>query len=166
MALGDMKNLNYLYQMGNTFSIGMIFITVFYWIIVSSFDTNLLSQNKAQLYNTSILYYAFYISMYFIPMMNRLTLYGFMPFICTLSIGINTLKGKNKKVAIIAVSLFVVFLGNAMLNNITKDYRFVPYSSYIQYFGREKPSYYERSIYNHVHSPYKDKDDKVIEYRN
>lgn len=166
MILGDVKNLNYLLQQGANFSIGMVVITVFYWLVVYSIDTSILNNREAQFFNSSILYYVFYISMYFIPMMNRLSLYAFLPFICTLTLGINSLLHRNKLIAIVAVVLFTLFLGNAIRNNVTKDYRFVPYSSYLEYIGRDKPSYQERDSYNMTHSPYKNNGDNVFEYRN
>lgn len=165
-VLGDMKNINYLIQQGRTFSVGMIVITIFFLYVIYSIDTQKLSSKEIKLYNFSILYLVFYISGYFIPISGRFSMFGYMPFICVLSLGVNQLLEKQKNlISVFACFLFVVFLGNAIRNNISKDYRYIPYTSYLQYLFQEKPSYNERANYNMVKSPYKDNEDAVFELR-
>ena len=49
-----------------------------------------------------------------------------------------------------------VFLLLFMLGTVT-NYIYVPYSNYLEYIFKDKPSYGERVNYNKTHTPYKDK---------
>jgi hypothetical protein len=52
-------------------------------------------------------------------------------------------------------SIFIIILSFIiMINLITKDYRYIPYTNYVEYLFQEKPSYRERSNYNTINSPY------------
>lgn len=156
-VLGDMKNLDYLLEVGTNFSIGLVVITVFYLFIIFRADYSKISTKEVKLINCSLLYFLFYMIMYFIPMANRLSMFGFMPFICSIAICIDRLLVRKNKMIIVVLGIFVLFLGHSVMNTITRDYRYVPHSSYIEYIGIDKPSYDERANYNMVNSPYKDK---------
>ena len=60
---------------------------------------------------------------------------------------------------IINILILIVPMG-AMIMQITKTSKYIPYSNYLEYSFREKPSYLYRSNYNMVNSPYKTKDKK------
>ena len=51
-----------------------------------------------------------------------------------------------------------VFLAFSLYNTVTKDYRYVPYTNYLQYVLTEKPTFSYRYYYNMNNSPYKDND--------
>ena len=153
LLFGDNKSIYYLMQQGSVFSIGMLAVFIFYFWTIIKIDVNKLSQNEIVIYNQAYMYILFFVISFFIPIFSRLTLYFVIPFACLLSLGITHAKFKTEKV--IAMSLMVVFLGYSMYATLIKDWRYVPYSSYIQYIGRPKPSYQYRENYNYNNSPYK-----------
>ena len=64
----------------------------------------------------------------------------------------DNLKIESKKIYLtylLAISILSCY------NSITKDYRYVPYSNYLEYMFQPKPSFEYRSTYNQINSPYK-----------
>lgn len=57
-------------------------------------------------------------------------------------------KRKALKYLVIALGFFY------MINLITKDYRYIPYSNYLEYTLQKKPTYQYRDNYNQRYSPY------------
>lgn len=154
LLFGDFKNTNYIIQKGSGFSIGLLAIVIIYIWTFLNIKEDQLNDSQKRICNLSIFYLFFYIGMYFIPMVNRFTLFFIIPFASTLAIGIS--QAKIKWIKQMALTLFFMFLCVSMKNTITKDYRYIPYSSYLQYIFREKPSYNYRINYNPTHSPYRD----------
>jgi len=92
---------------------------------------------------------------YAIPIMGRMQLFLFLPFIACCSVLPFTfsIRGKYK---IYLLSFSIAFF--TMITSITASYRYIPYSNYLSYLFKDKPNYQERSIYNFMNSPYnKDK---------
>lgn len=58
------------------------------------------------------------------------------------------------KTFVINILIFIVPMG-AMIMQITKTPKYIPYSNYLEYSFKEKPSYIYRSNYNMINSPYK-----------
>lgn len=59
-----------------------------------------------------------------------------------------------------AFRMFVVLFAFVYTQNlITRDTHYIPYSNYLEYVFKDKPSYNQRSDYNPTHSPYKDKEE-------
>lgn len=68
-----------------------------------------------------------------------------------LSAIVNNNKGNSRLLIYIAI---VVISGGSIFQQITTDYRFVPYSSYLTFLFTDKPYYDYRIDYNHIFSPY------------
>lgn len=97
--------------------------------------------------------YAFYFSMTNIhEMFFRLQYYMIVPF-CVLigyvSCSLSKILRIGFKVVIISFSLFF------LVNLTTRSYAYIPYSSYLEYIFKDKPSYNERDNYNYKYSPYR-----------
>lgn len=97
--------------------------------------------------------YAFYFSMTNIQdMFFRLQYYMIVPF-CVLigyvSCSLSKILRIGFKVVIISFSLFF------LVNLTTRSYAYIPYSSYLEYIFKDKPSYNERDNYNYKYSPYR-----------
>lgn len=98
----------------------------------------------------SLLIYPFGMSMFVLQRFNLFI----SPFIiiCTI-LAINSFKNKSTRKTIMIVLLSYCILRTILL--VTYDYRYVPYTNYIIYSIKDqKPSYYERSNYNYLKSPY------------
>jgi hypothetical protein len=52
-------------------------------------------------------------------------------------------------------SLVILISAGSLFKQITTDYRYIPYSSYVFYLFQEKPNYDFRSDFNHNLSPYR-----------
>lgn len=55
-------------------------------------------------------------------------------------------------------AFIILFSFVYMINLITRDSHYIPYSSYLEYIFQDKPSYHYRAQYNKIHSPYAYKD--------
>ncbi len=152
LLMGDSKSIYYLLEQGSVFSIGMWAVMLFYLWMVFGLNLERLSEKEKIIYNLSVLYMAFYVISFFIPIFTRLALYLTLPFGCFLSFGLANIRhNRMKNIATFAMTLFLAL---SMKGALTRDERYVPYTSYLQYIGQEKPSYGERVNYNHRNSPY------------
>lgn len=150
----DFRGQRYLQQEGSLISVGFITMCSFFSLILYNRDViKECSKNPNFLLLFSYIYIITYIMGFFIPILSRLSMFCFIPFISAFCIAMQGFKGVLRRILNIAV---IVFMFATLTKNITRDYRYVPYSSYIEYIGIEKPSYMERVYYNMVHTPYKD----------
>lgn len=81
----------------------------------------------------------------------RFNFYYVLPFVALISYLFcifNSLSYKVYKYSIILISFMYLFI------LITKDSRYIPYTNYISFTFKEKPSYYYRINYNSNNSPY------------
>ncbi len=101
----------------------------------------------------TVVYFVFSVIGVLIPILFRLKLYIAIAYFVSIVYLLRTcfsLKKSTVRALIFVIPLFV------LVNNIRID-KYVPYSSYLQYTFREKPSYYYRSNYNWQNSPYRGK---------
>lgn len=82
----------------------------------------------------------------------RLPFFMMLPFTLLITI-LCELRVKFRKIYVIRC--FIICLSfYYMIHLVAKSYQYVPYSNYLQYVFQDKPSYNERSNYNHKNSPY------------
>lgn len=118
----------------------------------------IINQNKIEKFkygtlilNLSIVYLLFFSIGNINVILFRFNFYYVVPFTLLLTYLFMTMQTAIKmlfKYTIILISFYY------MLDLITKDYRYVPYTNYIYYAFYEKPSYSYRSNYNFNNSPY------------
>lgn len=99
----------------------------------------------------SMIYVLTYTLGFFIPIMGRLSMFCYIPFLSAFSVAIMGLSKVRYFVAVIYVSSFFLIITHG---TVTRDFRYVPYSTYLEYIGKPKPSFSARSSYNPLHSPY------------
>ena len=68
----------------------------------------------------------------------------------------DNLKIESKKIYLTYLLLITLL---SCYNSISKDYRYVPYSNYLEYIYQEKPSFEYRSTYNQNNSPFKSEEE-------
>lgn len=137
---------------GKIFSLGYILHNIFFILI-------LMSRNKIeslQYGNIIFLGAVFYIFIFRLGLTFTVFMRFAMFFAALYSLAVihvlDNLKIESKKIYLtylLVVSMLSCF------NSITKDYRYVPYSNYLEYIFKAKPSYEYRSSYNQTNSPYK-----------
>ena len=110
----------------------------------------------------STLYVVTYTLGFFLPILSRLSMFCYIPFLATFSIAMKHLSHRYYLIFSIYVSLFLFVV---MCKNITRDFRYIPYSTYFEYIGTSKPDFSTRSSYNPLYSPYKS-DDYVYQHYN
>jgi hypothetical protein len=54
-------------------------------------------------------------------------------------------------------SFLIIIYSGVLFSQITSAYKYIPYTSYLQYIGIDKPDYSYRDNYNYFYSPYKHK---------
>jgi hypothetical protein len=134
------------------FSLGFLIHIFFVILIIYQKKEFYKTEEKKMLLNFSWLFLIFYYVYLTIPIMSRL-LYFIGIFYIFGIFALFPIYKKFYKQLLIFVILAVSLLMS--VRKLTSDYRYVPYTSYLFYIFREKPSYDERYIYNKDHSPYK-----------
>ena len=138
----------------NYISLGLVFTYVMYvYVIINRNIIETVNKHGKFLISISFVFICSLMVGFFIPILYRLIMFTFIPFIASINIIMY-----NKRADIIKIMTkvtLVVFLGIVMKKNITHDFRYIPYTSYLEYIGKNKPSYQYRSSYNLDNSPYK-----------
>lgn len=137
---------------GKLFSFGYVLHNIFFILI-------LLSRKKIeslQYGNIIFLGAVFYIFIFRLGLTFTVFMRFAMFFAAVYSLAVvyvmDNLKIESKKIYLtylLAISILSCY------NSITKDYRYVPYSNYLEYMFQPKPSFEYRSTYNQINSPYK-----------
>ena len=99
--------------------------------------------------NFAFYYILFLIVGAYMPILYRLTMFFGLSFI----IYVSKVLVKNKYVLLKCATMF--FLLIVLVTRLTMSYKFIPYTSYLEYLLEEKPSFDERDDYNKLNSPYK-----------
>ena len=149
----DYRGQAFLQQSGATISAGFVAQTLIY--IFCLYHSDSLKENCTHfsfVYNMSIVYFITYILGFFVPILARLSMFCFVPYIVMVS----TILYRAR--SFIVNSCVLLFLLLVVYKNITMDSRYIPYVSYLEYAFRDKPSYIYRSTYNPTFSPYAYKD--------
>jgi hypothetical protein len=107
--------------------------------------------NGQILFNFSFLFILFYRIVLTFSVMNRLVYMECMFYIIGI-FGCLYLYSKLYRqlliTGVLLISLFIAY------KNLTQDCRYIPYTNYLSYIFRQKPSYEDRDLYNEKHSPY------------
>ena len=110
------------------------------------------------IYNISFFYAGSLLLEVALPILGRLSMYFFLPYILFvvkyLISGYTSAFKTPRQYATIYRFVLVCFLASVIYKNITNSYRYIPYSSYIGYLFQEKPTYDYRDSYNYLKSPY------------
>lgn len=137
---------------GKIFSLGYVLHNIFFILI-------LLSRNKIESLQYGNVIFIGAVSYIFIFRLG-LTFTVFMRFamffaaLYSLAIIhiLDNLKIESKK---IYLTYLLIISMLSCYNSISKDYRYVPYSNYLEYIFKPKPSFEYRSAYNQTNSPFK-----------
>lgn len=104
------------------------------------------------IFNLSFLYIIVYTISFSIWIFFRMRLFLFVPFCICLSYLPYLYKKNISKIITIAIIVIISFF--TMHSTITGSYKYIPYTNYLTYLFKEKPTYYERYYYNYKNSPY------------
>ena len=87
-----------------------------------------------------------------IPIFTRFVYYYAIPFVVYVSYSCTHFSLKSRRCYYIFIFIMILFMTKSL---ITSDYRYIPYSNYLEYIMNvDKPSYEERFNYNYENSPY------------
>lgn len=138
-------------ESGKIISFGYLIHNIFFIIL-------LLSRKKIEtikyghfIFNSSILYiFLFRLGLSFNVFM-RIAMYFALIYSISVIYILYNLENKSKIIYQLYLLLIITMI---TWSSITKDSRYIPYSSYLSYIFREKPSYYYRYYYNDNNSSY------------
>lgn len=100
---------------------------------------------------TSIVFFFFLIIGLAFPILFRLNLFFAIPYTIMLSL---MFVSSTKLYKIILILFCIVSPFYILIRDITSDYRYIPYTNYLEYIFKDKPYYYYRNTYNFLNSPY------------
>lgn len=134
-------------------SLGLLFQVILFFVALLRNKQYLFkNENVPLIINLSFLYVIFLLLGSLITILFRISMFLFVPYLICLCIWL-----KNEKIkdyVIVTKMVVFVFLLYIYYHSITRDYRYLPYSSYLEYVFKKKPSFEYRSSYNFINSPY------------
>ena len=137
----------------NTINIGTIYRALFF-VLFLCFRTKFESEMKygKLLFALSMFFFIVYPFTISIKIFSRFNIYMLPIYLATILMLLKTIRSVSLRYAIFSILLVWTMLKTYTV--ITEDYRYVPYSSYLEYLFQDKPSYIYRSGYNIQKSPY------------
>lgn len=140
------------YTENRIFSLGLMVRFLLFFILVYS-EKQIKDRFGFVFFNLVILSFFLHRLGIGIPLFARFLLFVSVPFSIVMIELVNSFEKKSRPFYlgfIISIIFYTTF------TIITIDYKYIPYSNYLTYvLNKEKPSYYERSMYNFRNSPYK-----------
>ena len=137
---------------GKIFSMGFILHNIFFILILISRKKIEVLQYGNIIFMGAVVYiFIFRLGLTFTVFM-RFAMYFAVLYSLAVVFVLDNLKVESRKIYL-AYLLMISIL--SCYNSITKDYRYVPYSNYLEYIFKPKPSFEYRSSYNPTNSPYK-----------
>jgi len=137
---------------GKMFSLGFILHNIFFILILMSRKKIESLQYGNIIFMGAVVYvFIFRLGLTFTVFM-RFAMYFAVLYSLAVIYVLNNLKIESKSIYVsylLAVSMLSCY------NSISKDYRYVPYSNYLEYIFKPKPSFEYRASYNQINSPYK-----------
>lgn len=142
-----------IYAQNRNFSIGLLLRFLLFIILMFSKE-KIVARHGHILFNLVVFGFFFHRLGISIPIFGRFLFYVCIPF-CILMIDLkNSFTAKSQK---FYLTFLIIIIFSTTYKFITFDYKYIPYSNYLQYiFNDKKPSFDERSMYNYRYSPYKD----------
>ncbi|MDM1094749.1 EpsG family protein [Myroides odoratimimus] len=126
----------------------VIFIILF--IIVLLRDKYQKNKDESPLYKFFLLYMVLFIVTVFVPIFDRFTFYFSIYFVIVLSNKAITFANTTRLNYYALLIMIVVMNTHTMIMN---KYVYLPYTNYVSYMFKEKPSFTYRSSYNYKYSP-------------
>lgn len=142
------------FEQGRFYSLGLL-VEVLFFILIMFYRKKIeMLKNGVLMFNAAILYLLFYRLALTIEIFGRM-LYYFCIFYTIIIVYLITIfEFKSRTIYIV----YLLLLSMISTTRIFSDFRYIPYTNYIPYFIKgEYPSFEERTNYNYIHSPYKEK---------
>lgn len=139
----------------NTVNIGT-YIRLFVLLILLLFKNQIISgdERRAYIYNLSIIFLLLYPLGVSMKILQRFSLYLYPFYILSIIYLLKSVKISTNRYLL--YSFFVLLSFFQTYNLVTRDFRYVPYSSYIEHWIRNDfPDIEYRYNYNRKHSPYR-----------
>lgn len=137
-------------------SLGLVFLIILFLYSLFLKEKNGTSDESLPLmYNLAFYFIITIIVGSVLVILFRASMFLFLPYLVSVSTVFNNYRHKSILSPFVKMGVFI-FLFYVFTNALTKDFRYVPYSSYIEYAFAEKPSFFERSKYNFENTPYDD----------
>lgn len=141
-----------IYAEGRLLSFGMIFHILFFVVLLLKRRNIESYENGIIIFNSAIIYLLFYRLATTIEIFARFQLY-LCVFFCAAIALLSSMFNLRSKIIYTLYLLLLAFVGS---NRIYADFRYIPYSNYLEYVIKGYfPSYNERDNYNLKHSPCK-----------
>lgn len=137
----------------STINVGTIYRTFFFALFLyfrPKFESEMKYGNL--LFALSMFFFLIYPFTISLKIFSRFYIYMLPIYLATILLLLKTFRSVSLRYAVFAVLLVWTLLKTYTV--VTDDYRYVPYSSYFQYWFQEKPDYIYRSNYNIQKSPY------------
>jgi len=103
------------------------------------------------LFNVSIVYICLFRMGLTVAVFSRLSLFCAVFYSITVASIMQGFEMRSRRIYTIFLLIACLFAG---YSSLTVDSRYVPYSNYLEYVGKDKPTFKERAKYNNEHSPY------------
>ena len=140
-----------IYTENRIFSLGLMVRFLLFFVLVYS-EKQIKDRFGIVFFNLVILSFFFHRLGIGIPLFGRFLFFVSIPFAIVMIDLINSFEMKSRPFYAIFVALITFY---TTYTTITLDYKYIPYTNYLTYImKKEKPSYYERSMYNFRNSPY------------
>ena len=137
----------------NLITIGFIVhYTIFALIIFKKKEFEKI-KNGRLLFNLTFIYIIVYTISFGVLIFFRMRLFVLVPF--CISVAYLPLLYKKLYMKVFSIIMIIIVSFFTMTSTITGSYKYIPYTSHISYIFKTKPTFYERSNYNHHNSPYR-----------
>ena len=110
-------------------------------------------KNGRLLFNLTFIYIIVYTISFGVLIFFRMRLFVLVPF--CISVAYLPLLYKKLYMKVFSIIMIIIVSFFTMTSTITRSYKYIPYTSHISYIFKTKPTFYERSNYNHHNSPYR-----------
>ncbi len=135
-----------------------VFIRFFVLLILLLFKETIIAGDTKRQYffNLTVLFLLLYPFTLTVKIFYRFSLFLIPFYISSIVLMITSFKTYTNK--LLLYSFFILLYFKQTFSLVTYDYRYVPYTNYIiYYYSKDLPSIDYRELYNHKHSPYRNK---------
>lgn len=136
---------------GKLLSIGFLLHNVFFFLILYSRTRIETLKNGNVIFNLSVLYFIFFRIGLTVTVMGRLQLFLGVFYSIVVAALVFSFEKRLKLPYLLYVLIICMLSSHSYLS---KDFRYVPYSNYLWYIFREKPTFEYRDTHNPQNTPY------------
>ncbi|WP_185213174.1 EpsG family protein [Sphingobacterium mizutaii] len=140
---------------GNVFTLGLLLRSILFIVLIINKD-EIIKRYGLVFFNQIVVFFFLYRFSVTFPIFMRFTLFYSLFFVIGTTMLFNIYSWRYRPIVFGVIYLYLL---SNMYTLITTSYKYIPYSNYLEYLNKEKPSYSERSMFNYEQSPYYDPND-------